>query len=69
MTFAGWTPGIDAANLPKVFDRSFTTEADRDGMGLGLAIVKSVALAHGGKATVESTRGEGATFRLELPTV
>ncbi len=60
-------PGIDPANLPKVFDRFFTTEADRDGTGLGLAIVKSVALAHGGTVTVASTPGEGSTFRLELP--
>ena len=62
-------PGIDPANLPKVFDRFFTTEADRDGTGLGLAIVKSVALAHGGTVTVQSSPGAGTTFRLELPTV
>jgi two-component system sensor histidine kinase ChvG len=62
-------PGIDPPNLDKVFDRFFTTEAERDGTGLGLAIVKSVALAHGGTVSVESAQGEGATFRVELPTV
>jgi two-component system sensor histidine kinase ChvG len=62
-------PGIDPANLPRVFDRFFTTEAERDGTGLGLAIVKSVVLAHGGTVAAESVPGEGATFRVELPTI
>ncbi len=61
-------PGIDPANLSRVFDRFFTTEAARDGTGLGLAIVKSVALGHGGTVSVESTLGSGATFRWILPT-
>ncbi|MBN2193222.1 MAG: HAMP domain-containing protein [Polyangiaceae bacterium] len=60
--------GIEPANLPRVFDRFFTTEADRDGTGLGLAIVKSVALAHGGRITVESSPHQGTIFSLELPT-
>ena len=38
-----------------------------DGTGLGLAIVKTFTEAHGGRTTVESTEGEGATFRLTLP--
>jgi len=60
-------PGVPAAILPRIFDRFFTTDADRDGTGLGLAIVKSVAEAHGGRASVESQPGEGATFTLDLP--
>ena len=36
--------GISAANLPRVFDRFFTTGRDRQGTGLGLAIVRAVAL-------------------------
>jgi two-component system, OmpR family, sensor histidine kinase ChvG len=34
-------PGILAEHVPRVFDRFFTTDAERDGTGLGLAIVKS----------------------------
>jgi len=53
--------------LPRIFDRFFTTDADRDGTGLGLAIVKSVAETHGGRVSVESRPGEGATFTMEVP--
>lgn len=60
-------PGIPPAILPRVFDRFFTTDADRDGTGLGLAIVKSVAETHGGKAFVDSRPNEGATFTIEVP--
>lgn len=37
------------------------------GTGLGLAIVKHIAMAHGGRITVESVLGEGSVFRLHLP--
>jgi len=60
-------PGISPANLPRIFDRFFTTDADRDGTGLGLAIVKTVVEAHGGKIAVESAPGKGATFTVTLP--
>jgi two-component system sensor histidine kinase ChvG len=53
--------------LPKIFDRFFTTDESRDGTGLGLSIVQSVAEAHGGRVTVDSKPGEGATFVIELP--
>lgn len=57
----------DVENLPKIFDRFFTTDADRDGTGLGLSIVKAVVEAHGGTIRVESRPGEGAPFRVTLP--
>jgi two-component system sensor histidine kinase ChvG len=60
-------PGIEPRNLARVFDRFFTTDAERDGTGLGLAIVKAVATTHGGTVSVESSPGEGATFTLALP--
>jgi signal transduction histidine kinase len=37
------------------------------GTGLGLAIVKHIIEAHGGTVSVESTLGEGSTFRFNLP--
>ncbi|MDI3289131.1 ATP-binding protein [Polyangium sp. 15x6] len=60
-------PGVPPAILPRIFDRFFTTDADRDGTGLGLAIVKSVAEAHGGRVIVDNRPGHGVTFTLEIP--
>jgi len=59
-------PGISPKNLPKVFDRFFTTDSDRNGTGLGLSIVKAVIEAHGGKVRVESEVGKGTTFAVKL---
>lgn len=60
-------PGIAPEHLPRLFERFFTTDAERDGTGLGLAIVKSVAVAHGGSVAVRSEPGQGTTFELRLP--
>lgn len=59
-------PGVPEAHRAKVFERFFTTDADRNGTGLGLAIVASVAAAHGGEVQLDSTEGEGATFTMIL---
>jgi signal transduction histidine kinase len=59
--------GIPEANLPRIFERFFTTDADRSGTGLGLAIVKSVALALGGSVDVSAAVGQGTRFTLRLP--
>lgn len=58
-------PGIAADHLERLFDPFFTTK--EQGMGMGLAICRTTAEAHGGALSVESTIGEGATFRLSLP--
>lgn len=60
-------PGISPANVPRVFDRFFTTDADKEGTGLGLAIAKAVVEAHGGTIDVETALGQGATFTITLP--
>ena len=60
-------PGISPAHLARVFDRFFTTDADKDGTGLGLSIAKAVIEAHGGHIDVESAPGQGATFTVTLP--
>ena len=59
-------PGISEANLPRVFDRFFTTRRDDGGSGLGLAIVQALVVAHGGQVGVESEPGR-TVFRVELP--
>lgn len=56
-------PGIPADDLPKVFDRYFST---RDGgTGLGLALTKAIVEAHGGHIVAESPAG--ASFTVVLP--
>lgn len=57
---------LSPAVAARVWDRFFTTRADRGGSGLGLAIVRSVAAIHGGSVGVESGEG-GTTFWIELP--
>lgn len=61
-------PGISPANLPRIFDRFFTTDRARGGTGLGLALVRAIAQAHGGAVEVESRPGR-TRFRLVLPRV
>ena len=61
--------GIPEDRLAKVFDK-LETESQKEGesgLGLGLAIVKTFVEAHGGKVTVESTEGQGSTFRFTIP--
>ena len=64
-------PGLEADQAEHVFERFYRTDASRarssGGVGLGLSIVAAVAEAHGGRATVESAPGAGASFRIELP--
>ncbi|HYQ18208.1 MAG TPA: ATP-binding protein [Polyangiaceae bacterium] len=60
-------PGILPEHAPRIFDRFFTTDAERDGTGLGLAIVKSVASAHRGSVSFETELGRGTSFELRLP--
>jgi hypothetical protein len=64
-------PGIaadDQVRLFEAFRQSASGDAYRDGgVGLGLAIVKRLADLLGGKVSVASSPGEGATFSVEIP--
>ncbi|MDI1436246.1 sensor histidine kinase [Polyangium sorediatum] len=63
-------PGISAADLGRLFDRFFQAARAREkntGLGLGLYIAKGLMEAHGGTIAVESTPGQGSTFRLWFP--
>jgi two-component system sensor histidine kinase ChvG len=62
-------PGVSEPRKSKIFDRFYTTDADRGGTGLGLAIVDSVARAHGGRVSLESEPGLGCHFHVWLPEV
>jgi len=57
--------GIDAANLPKLFEPFYTTRAA--GTGLGLSISQVILQKHGGAIHVESELGTGTTVTILIP--
>ncbi len=57
--------GIADDHLERLFEPFFTTRSE--GMGMGLAICRSTIEAHGGRLSVRSQPGEGATFSFTLP--
>jgi PAS domain S-box-containing protein len=61
--------GIDDGMLTKIFDPFQRAVSGKhiQGLGLGLFVVKSIVEAHGGTVHVESERGAGSTFVVELP--
>ena len=64
--------GIDAADLPHVFDRFYRTDRSRSrgigGTGLGLAITRAIVEAHGGTIAVAGDGpGQGVTVTIRLP--
>ena len=59
--------GIKRESLSQIFDRFTKHVAGYKGTGLGLYIAKSFTEAHGGRIEVESTLGQGSTFRIFLP--
>lgn len=65
-------PGIALDEQARIFERFYRARAVRlkpiRGSGIGLALVKHIAEAHGGDIEVVSVPGEGATFRLWIPT-
>jgi signal transduction histidine kinase len=60
-------PGIAPEILPRIFDPFFTTKEVGHGMGLGLFVVYEIVDEHDGCISVESMPGQGATFRIRLP--
>ncbi len=58
-------PGLDQANLDRLFHSFYTTKPE--GMGMGLAISRSIVEAHGGRLSAAPNEPHGAVFRFTLP--
>ncbi|MFH1077192.1 MAG: response regulator [Pseudomonadota bacterium] len=59
--------GMDRGTIARIFDPFFTTKERGHGTGLGLAVTYAIIKAHKGYIEVESKKGQGATFRIFLP--
>jgi two-component system, OmpR family, phosphate regulon sensor histidine kinase PhoR len=64
-------PGIAPEHLPRLTERFYRVDVSESraqgGTGLGLALVKHILNRHGGRLTIESVQGQGATFTAHLP--
>jgi signal transduction histidine kinase len=66
--------GIARDQLPKIFDRYFSTKSGPDatgkgGTGVGLSTCRDIVEAHQGRIRVESTVGKGTAFTIKLPVI
>jgi signal transduction histidine kinase len=64
-------PGIPPEECERIFEKFRQVDCSntraKGGTGLGLAIAREIVEMHGGCIWVESTLGQGSTFRMELP--
>lgn len=63
--------GIPPEDQQHIFDRFYQVEdhltREHGGLGLGLSVAKMMVEMHRGRLEVESRKGEGSTFSMQLP--
>ncbi len=66
-------PGVDAADLPRLFERLFRADRSRTrssgGSGLGLAICAAIVEAHGGRIAAQASDLGGVRIEADFPIV
>ncbi|WP_298554734.1 two-component regulator propeller domain-containing protein [uncultured Algibacter sp.] len=71
ITISDSGPGIDEAQIEKIFDRFYQVEnlnrTYYGGTGIGLEVVKSFVHLHKGNIEVSSKLGKGTSFKIQLP--
>jgi PAS domain S-box-containing protein len=58
-------PGVDPANLERIFEAFYTTKPD--GLGIGLSICRNIIEAHGGKLWATTAAPQGTILQFTLP--
>jgi signal transduction histidine kinase/ABC-type uncharacterized transport system substrate-binding protein len=66
ISIADTGPGIDPADVDRIFKPLFTTK--ENGMGMGLSICRSIVESHNGRIWVSAGPERGTVFQLVLPT-
>ena len=63
--------GISPEHLEKIFEPFYQIDSKENmikaGSGLGLSLSKSLAAKHNGQILVQSEKGSGSTFKLQIP--
>ena len=60
--------GISQKIVDKIFQPFFTTKPTGQGTGLGLSLSYDIIKAHGGEIKVQTTKGQGSEFIVQLAT-
>jgi signal transduction histidine kinase len=59
--------GIPEENFSRLFEPFFTTKKKGKGVGLGLSVAYGIIQEHHGSIYVQSKKGNGTTFIIDIP--
>ena len=60
-------PGISQNDLAHIWEPFYSTKPEGKGTGLGLSICRQIVEAYNGRISVQTHRGKGTSFMIELP--